>query len=86
VGIPVMGHIGLTPQAVHRLGFRKQGLDEAAATEIFKQAQALVEAGVFALLLEHMPAALAAKITQAIPYPRSALVRVMVVMVKFSYT
>ncbi|AFY70730.1 ketopantoate hydroxymethyltransferase [Thalassoporum mexicanum PCC 7367] len=69
VGIPVMGHIGLTPQAVHRLGFRKQGIDEAAAAEIFKQAEALVEVGVFALLLEHMPVELAGKITQAVPIP-----------------
>jgi 3-methyl-2-oxobutanoate hydroxymethyltransferase len=69
VGIPVMGHIGLTPQAVHRLGFRKQGLDEAAAAEIFKQAEALVAAGAFALLLEHITAELADKITQAVSVP-----------------
>lgn len=69
VGIPVMGHIGLTPQAVHRLGFRKQGIDETAAAEIFKQAQALLDVGVFALLLEHIPAELADKITQAVPVP-----------------
>ncbi len=68
-GIPVMGHVGLTPQSVHQIGYRVQGVAPEAATEILDQSQALVEAGIFALILENIPAALAAKITNLIPIP-----------------
>ena len=68
-GIPVMGHVGLTPQSVHRLGYRVQGVTSEAAAEILHQSQALVEAGIFALLLENIPAELATKITDLIPIP-----------------
>ena len=68
-GMPVMGHIGLTPQSVHRLGYRVQGVTLESAEEILDQAKALVEAGIFALLLENIPAELAAKITDLIPIP-----------------
>ena len=68
-GMPVMGHIGLTPQSVHRLGYRVQGVTLESAEEILDQAKALVEAGIFALLLENIPAELAAKITNLIPVP-----------------
>lgn len=68
-GMPVMGHIGLTPQSVHRLGYRVQGVTPESAEEILDQAKALVEAGIFALLLENIPAELAAKITNLIPIP-----------------
>lgn len=68
-GMPVMGHIGLTPQSVHRLGYRVQGVTLESAEEILDQAKALVEAGIFALLLENIPAELAAKITNLIPIP-----------------
>jgi 3-methyl-2-oxobutanoate hydroxymethyltransferase len=68
-GIPVMGHIGLTPQSVHQLGYRVQGVTPEVAEKIFLQAKALAEAGVFAMVLEHMPSALAEKITKTVPVP-----------------
>ncbi len=68
-GMPVMGHVGLTPQSVHRIGYRVQGGTPEAAEEILAQSQALVKAGIFALLLENIPAELAAKITQLVPIP-----------------
>jgi len=68
-GMPVMGHVGLTPQSVHRLGYRVQGVTPESAEEILDQAKALVEAGIFSLLLENIPAELAAKITDLIPIP-----------------
>ncbi len=68
-GIPVMGHVGLTPQSVHLLGYRQQGKTEAAAEQILAEAIALEQAGVFALVLEHIPADLARKITQILTIP-----------------
>lgn len=68
-GIPVMGHIGLTPQSVNQLGFKQQGKTEAAQTKILKEAIALEKAGVFAIVLEHIPADLAQTITQKIAIP-----------------
>jgi 3-methyl-2-oxobutanoate hydroxymethyltransferase len=62
-GIPVMGHIGLTPQSVHQLGYRRQGNDEASRQRLQRDALALQAAGCFALVLEHVPDALAAAIT-----------------------
>lgn len=69
-GIPVMGHLGLTPQSIHQLGgYRVQGrsVDEAAA--IRADARRAAELGVFALVLECVPAALAAEITAELPVP-----------------
>lgn len=64
-GIPVVGHIGLTPQSVNQLGgFKVQGKDVAAAQKLIEDAKALEAAGAFACVLECVPAALAAKITQ----------------------
>ncbi len=68
-GIPVMGHLGLTPQSVHLLGYRQQGKTEAAAERILAEAIALEQAGVFALVLEHIPADLARNITQTLTIP-----------------
>jgi 3-methyl-2-oxobutanoate hydroxymethyltransferase len=68
-GIPVMGHVGLTPQSVHQLGLRQQGKTEAESDRIFKEAIALAEAGAFAILLEHIPADLALQITQKLSIP-----------------
>jgi 3-methyl-2-oxobutanoate hydroxymethyltransferase len=69
-GIPVMGHLGLTPQSVHAFGgFRVQGRDEAAQEKLLKDAQALVEAGVFAIVLEGIPCELAKRVTQAVEVP-----------------
>ena len=68
-GMPVMGHVGLTPQSVHRIGYRVQGGTPDSAAAILDQSKALVEAGIFALLLENIPAELATKITELIPVP-----------------
>lgn len=68
-GIPVMGHVGLTPQAVNALGgYRVQGRG-AAGDRIADDAAALAEAGAFAVVLEKLPASLGARITAAIPVP-----------------
>ncbi|MEL6442564.1 MAG: 3-methyl-2-oxobutanoate hydroxymethyltransferase [Cyanobacteria bacterium J06621_8] len=69
VGIPVMGHIGLTPQSVRILGYRQQGKTEAEAQIIIDQAIALTQAGAFALILEHIPSELAEVITDKIAIP-----------------
>jgi len=68
-GIPVMGHVGLTPQSVHRLGYRQQGKSDDDAERILKEAIALSEAGAFAIVLEHIPANLAAQISAKLPIP-----------------
>jgi len=68
--IPVMGHIGLTPQSVHAMGgYRVQGRDAAAAEALVADAMALVEAGVFAVVLEGVPDVVAARVTEALPVP-----------------
>jgi 3-methyl-2-oxobutanoate hydroxymethyltransferase len=64
-GLPVMGHLGLTPQAVHQFGgYRLQGRSPAEAHELRRTAQRLEELGAFAMVLECVPAALAATITE----------------------
>jgi 3-methyl-2-oxobutanoate hydroxymethyltransferase len=69
-GIPVMGHVGLTPQSVHALGgYRVQGRDAAGADRIRGEARALEEAGCFSIVLELVPADLAAEITAASRVP-----------------
>jgi 3-methyl-2-oxobutanoate hydroxymethyltransferase len=69
-GIPVVGHLGLTPQSVHQLGgFRMQGRDEAAARRLIEDALALEAAGIFALVLECVPAQLAAQVTDRLQVP-----------------
>ncbi len=68
-GIPVMGHIGLTPQSVNQLGFKQQGQTEADRDKIFNEAIALQDAGVFSIVLEHIPTDLAQKITQTLEIP-----------------
>jgi 3-methyl-2-oxobutanoate hydroxymethyltransferase len=70
VGIPVMGHLGLTPQFVHRMGgFKVQGKTEKQAAQILSDARALEEAGAFSIVLEGMPSKLAAEVTQALRIP-----------------
>ncbi|MEJ2008026.1 MAG: 3-methyl-2-oxobutanoate hydroxymethyltransferase [Acidobacteriota bacterium] len=67
--IPVMGHIGLTPQSVHRMGgYTVQGKTLESATGLLADAQALEDAGVFALVLEGIPRELAAMITRRQSY------------------
>lgn len=58
-GIPVMGHLGLTPQSVHRLGYRRQAEDPVSQERLRRQALALQDQGCFALVLEHVPPGLA---------------------------
>jgi len=68
--IPVIGHIGLTPQSVHRMGgYRVQGLSETAATRLRDDAKTLEEAGAIALVLEGIPRELAAQITDSVSIP-----------------
>jgi 3-methyl-2-oxobutanoate hydroxymethyltransferase len=63
-GVPVMGHVGLTPQSVHQLGgFRVQGRSDAQSAAILRQAHALQELGCFGVVLECVPAELAARVT-----------------------
>lgn len=69
IGIPVMGHVGLTPQSVHQLGYRKQGKTPDEGERIVNEAIALAEAGAFAIVLEHIPTELAAQITTQLPIP-----------------
>ncbi|WP_280537942.1 3-methyl-2-oxobutanoate hydroxymethyltransferase [Halopenitus sp. POP-27] len=69
VGIPVMGHLGLTPQHVNELGYARQGTDREAAESIIELAEAHEAAGAFALVLEHVPANLAAAITERLEIP-----------------
>src|SRR5439155_1090531 len=67
VGIPVMGHVGLTPQSVHQLGgYRMQGKSTREADRIFHDAHAVEEAGAFAVVLECVEAELAERITQSV--------------------
>lgn len=69
-GIPVMGHVGLTPQSVHAMGgFKVQGKDEDAARRVMTDAQAVADAGAYAIVLEGIPQALAAEITRTLPIP-----------------
>jgi len=68
--IPVMGHLGLTPQSVLAMGgYRVQGREAGAADELLRDAEALAEAGVFAMVLEGIPGELAARITAAVDVP-----------------
>ncbi len=68
--IPVMGHVGLTPQAVHRMGgFRVQGRGEAGRTQVRDDALAVQEAGAFAVVLEGIPAELAKEVTAELAIP-----------------
>lgn len=69
-GIPVIGHLGFTPQSVNSLsGHRVQGRDEAGAEKLLADALALQEAGVAAIVLELVPAALAARVTETLAVP-----------------
>lgn len=69
-GIPVMGHIGLTPQSIHMIGgYRVQGRNEEAANRLRAAAQAMEEAGAFAIVLECVPAPLASRISQELSIP-----------------
>ncbi len=69
-GIPVMAHLGLTPQSVHRFGgYRVQAREEAAARRLLEDARVVEEAGAFALVLECIPASLAELVTEILTIP-----------------
>ncbi len=68
--IPVVGHIGLTPQSIHRMGgFRVQGREDLQARQLLADARAVEQAGAFALVLEGIPAPLAQEITETVAIP-----------------
>jgi 3-methyl-2-oxobutanoate hydroxymethyltransferase len=69
-GVPVMGHIGLTPQSVHKLGgYVVQGRGEEKAQQLLDDAKALEQAGCYSLILEMMPAELSARISRSVSMP-----------------
>lgn len=68
-GIPVMGHVGLTPQSVQTLGFKQQGKTHAEGERIIAEAIAVEKAGAFSIVLEHIPANLADVITNKLTIP-----------------
>jgi 3-methyl-2-oxobutanoate hydroxymethyltransferase len=69
-GIPVMGHIGLTPQSFHQMGgFKVQGREDGAAEQLIADALALEEAGAYSIVLEGIPTEIAARITEAVSVP-----------------
>ncbi|MCX4914374.1 3-methyl-2-oxobutanoate hydroxymethyltransferase [Streptomyces sp. NPDC060011] len=68
-GIPVMAHIGLTPQSVNSMGYRVQGRGEEAAQQLLRDAKAVQDAGAFAVVLELVPAELAAEVTRTLQIP-----------------
>ncbi len=69
-GIPVMGHLGLTPQSIHRFGtYQVRATDEAEAEELRRDARALEQAGAFAIVIEKVPSALATEVAAAARVP-----------------
>ncbi|MCH0539073.1 3-methyl-2-oxobutanoate hydroxymethyltransferase [Streptomyces sp. MUM 203J] len=68
-GIPVMSHLGLTPQSVNTMGYRVQGRADEDAHQLLRDAKAAQEAGAFALVLELVPAGLAAEVTRSLHIP-----------------
>ena len=69
-GIPVMGHLGLTPQSIHKFGtYAVRAKEEAEAEKLLRDAHLLSEAGCFGIVREKIPAALAARVTAEIPTP-----------------
>lgn len=69
-GIPVMGHLGLTPQSIHKFGsYRARGIDPQESESIYRDAHLLEEAGAFSIVLEKIPASLAKRITESLSIP-----------------
>ncbi|HWQ81897.1 MAG TPA: 3-methyl-2-oxobutanoate hydroxymethyltransferase [Ignavibacteria bacterium] len=70
IGIPVMGHLGLTPQSINKFGsYKTRGIEKSEADQIYKDALILEQAGCFAIVLEKIPAKLGKKISQALKIP-----------------
>ena len=68
-GIPVMGHLGLTPQSVHQLGYKSQANDKKSQVKIFEDSKMLQESGCFAIVLEHIPGEIAFQLKQHLTIP-----------------
>lgn len=69
-GIPVMGHLGLTPQSIYKFGtYKVRAKEQEEAEQLLKDAKLLEEAGVFSIVLEKIPAALAKKVTESVSVP-----------------
>jgi 3-methyl-2-oxobutanoate hydroxymethyltransferase len=69
-GIPVMGHLGLTPQSIHKFGsYKARGVSDEEAQSICRDAKALEDAGIFALVLEKIPSSLARRVTDSLSIP-----------------
>ncbi|MCC5908536.1 MAG: 3-methyl-2-oxobutanoate hydroxymethyltransferase [Balneolaceae bacterium] len=69
-GIPVMGHLGLTPQSIYKFGtYKVRAKDEAEANQLLKDAKKLEEAGVFSIVLEKIPTSLAKQVTESVSVP-----------------
>ncbi len=69
-GIPIMGHLGLTPQSIHKFGtYAVRAKEEAEAAKLVRDARLLSDAGCFGIVLEKIPASLAAQVTREIPIP-----------------
>jgi 3-methyl-2-oxobutanoate hydroxymethyltransferase len=70
IGIPVMGHLGLTPQAINKFGtYEVRAQTKVEAEELLRDAKVLADAGVFAIVLEKIPASLAKKVTASVKVP-----------------
>ena len=70
IGIPVMGHLGLTPQAINKFGtYEVRAQDRREATQLVRDAKVLAEAGVFAVVLEKIPSGLAKRVTEEVSIP-----------------
>ncbi len=69
MGIPVMGHLGLTPQSVHQLGYKAQARDKDSQDKILKDSELLQESGCFAIVLEHIPGEIASKLKKHLNIP-----------------
>lgn len=70
IGIPVMGHLGLTPQAINKFGtYEVRAQDKEEAAQVLQDANVLADAGVFAIVLEKIPASLAKKVTSSVKVP-----------------
>ena len=69
MGIPVMGHLGLTPQSVHQLGYKSQARDQESQNKIIEDSKRIQEAGCFALVVEHIPGEIASTLKKILTIP-----------------
>ncbi len=69
MGIPVMGHLGLTPQSVHKTGYQQQAKDSFSQDQLIKKAEQLQEAGCFSLVIEHVPSKLGSHLKNQLKIP-----------------